>query len=330
MAFVVDGSQWSFSGWTANQIALALDVFLDRVEIVGRRLEKIWIGSDLQSRDVYDGMDLWSLVCSPDFAGHAEVVQELAAWLGRAAYYEDEDEWPEGFEDALDISIDNGKTQTNPDVAWAHHWVRSNRAVGCLAITDSGVRATKTRLGSASVHWLKSENEQRAFWRSAIDVEGDSEMTLERLAKHAFPDLYFYQDVWQGIRRFNGGYASAGAELCRYLGILNDYGEWAFTCPPPTLHPDEMPSARDGAPSNQIIEKRFSGLGITMAPENPDVYKDGNCRRAREVALGGRVLYCEWHGKLEAHQNRIHIHAPVKESSGKVVIAIFRDHLPLP
>lgn len=67
-----------------------------------------------------------------------------------------------------------------------------------------------------------------------------------------------------------------------------------------------------------------------MAPENPDVYLDNRCRRAREIAIGERTLYCEWHGKLELHQNRVHIHPPVIESNGKVIIAFFHEHLPLP
>ncbi len=81
--------------------------------------------------------------------------------------------------------------------------------------------------------------------------------------------------------------------------------------------------------TNQLVERRFRGWGLEIAPENPDVWEDGRCRRARERVLEGRTLYCEWHYKF-GHRNRAHIHPPVPESQDKLVVAIFRDHLPLP
>jgi hypothetical protein len=48
------------------------------------------------------------------------------------------------------------------------------------------------------------------------------------------------------------------------------------------------------------------------------------------LASEGRTLYCEWHYKFEPHINRAHVHPPIPESGGKMIIAIFRDHLPLP
>ena len=82
--------------------------------------------------------------------------------------------------------------------------------------------------------------------------------------------------------------------------------------------------------SNQIIGRRFKKWGFDIAPEKPNVREDGRCRRPRERVLEGRTLYCEWHYKFEGHVNRAHIHPPVSESGGKMIIAIFRDHLPLP
>ena len=67
-----------------------------------------------------------------------------------------------------------------------------------------------------------------------------------------------------------------------------------------------------------------------MAPENPDVYLDRRCREARQITIAGRTLFCEWHGKLEPHRNRVHVHPPVRESKDKLIIGIFDEHLPLP
>jgi hypothetical protein len=60
-----------------------------------------------------------------------------------------------------------------------------------------------------------------------------------------------------------------------------------------------MPENADGLPSNQIIEHRFKGFNLDVAPEKPNVYAHGESRKARETKLGTRTLYCEWHVKLE-------------------------------
>jgi hypothetical protein len=91
-----------------------------------------------------------------------------------------------------------------------------------------------------------------------------------------------------------------------------------------------MQLAPSQAPSNQIIERRFVGFNVDISPENPNVYRDPDCRRAREITIGTTKLYCEWHAKIQAHQNRIHVHAPVKESNEKFIVAIVHEHLELP
>lgn len=330
MAFVVDGSEWQFDGWTEHDIISALELLLDRVDAARVRREIVWIGQDLQSKIVRNDKDFWTMLAQPEFHAFGEVAQEIAAWLGRASFYEDEADWPDGLEQTI-VQIDNELPLDNPDVAWAHHWVRSNKAVACLGLRRTGVHLTRSDRGHANVHWVATEAGHRQFWRTAIDTEHDNENTLIRLAPHAFPDLYFAPDVWRGLSRFAGGYQAVRIDLREYLAVLDDDGAWAFTAAPPPLSRHE-PKGDDQTiqPSNQVIERRFLGLGLTMAPENPNVYGERACREAREIRVGSRTLYCEWHGKLEPHQNRIHVHAPVVESGGKVVIGIFRDHLPLP
>jgi hypothetical protein len=331
VAFVTDGMQWSFNGWHPEEIRDAIDTLLERVRVAYERDEKVWIGDDFQTRHVLGGLDLWSLF-SPvaPLALPAELGQELAAWLGRAPLYADEPNWPEGIGESL-ISVNCAEAVENNDLAWVHHSIRAGRPMACLSLRERGKCETISSQGRASVHWVNSENEHRTFWRDAIDIEGDNEAVLERFSPHAFPDLYFYNNVWRGLSRLAGGYSAIRTQLRRYLSTLDDYGAWAFTFPPPALSPDEAVTAEsDVQPSSQIIERRFHGLNLDMAPENSNVYADGQCRRAREVTLGNRTLYCEWHGKLERHRNRIHVHKPVPEADEKVVIAFFHEHLPLP
>ena len=95
--------------------------------------------------------------------------------------------------------------------------------------------------------------------------------------------------------------------------VYDDWGRWAFA-----------------AAEGRAIAARFHEKGIVVAPENPDVGRDKRCREARERTLRATTLYCEWHGKLEPDRNRVHVHGPVPASGGKMIVAIFDDHLPLP
>lgn len=331
MAFVVDGAEWCFDGWSEGKIIEAIGKLLERIWIARDRQESVWIGDDLQTKRVLGDFDLWSL-CSPDspITLPVEIVQELTAWLGPAPRYLD-DEWPDGMVETTLVEIVPGAAAENADVAWAHHHVIAGRPMACLGLTRSGLHETISSAGSAYVHWVLDETTHRAFWRSAIDIMGDNEGTLERIAPHAFPDLHFHNGVWRGLRRLAGGYLAVRSQIRRYLTVLDDHGRWAFTFPPPALSPGEAVEAEaDARPTNQVIERRFRGLNLDMAPENPNVYADNQCRAAREIAIRDRLLYCEWHCKLEPHQNRLHIHAPIDETNGRVVIAIFDKHLPLP
>jgi hypothetical protein len=331
MSFVVDSSEWVFDGWSIDQIHLALEDILQFVDQSDQREEKIWIGDDLQSRPVLGQMDLWSVVTGDGPLSHAsELAQELAAWLGRAPIYLDEESWPDDI-DQIDVSVDRRPPCANADVAWAHHWVRSGKPVACLGINRFGCFGTETPAGSAQVWWVKSEKDRLSFWRDAIVLIGDSEATLSELAPHAYPSILFASKSVSGVGRLAGGYRPNSQELRKTFEILNDDGVWAFTAPPPALRRDDH-CAQDatGAVTNRIIEARFAGLGLLAAPENPNVYRNSLTRSAREITSQGRVLYCGWHIKLEPHRNRIHVHGPVPESDDRLVVGIIHEHLPLP
>lgn len=331
MAFVVDGSEWHFDGWDHEEIKRVIDNFLERVLIARDRGEVVWIGDDFQTRSVLEDRDLWSMFSpSSPVQLSMEICQELSAWLGTAPLYLDDPSWPDGAEEAL-IQVEGEAPVESQDIAWAHHRARNGSAMACLGLKRSGPHLTTSKLGEVTLYWVQDEKTHRDFWRSAIKLEGDDESALERLSPHAYPDLYFHPDVWRGLSRLVGGYFSLRSEVQRYLATLDEFGHWVFTFPPPALRPGESagpnPTSR---PSHQIVERRFQGLKLDMAPENPSVFKDRKCREAREIKIGSKILFCEWHGKIEPHQNRMHIHPPISESGGKVVIAIIHRHLPLP
>lgn len=328
MSFVIDGSEWKFDGWTNDQISDAIDNILERLLIAEEAGQKVWIGDDFQTREMLDGADIWSL-CSPDhpIKLRPEIAYELAARLGSIMRYADE-ELPADLLDATDIGVNTGVLEENLDLAWAHHNVRAQKAVGCIGIKRRGINSTVSKFGIVNLHWVHDDLSTLQFWRAAIDVERDTAETLERLSVHAFPDLFFVPGVWAGLASFSDGYTPIRSEVRRYLSVLNDLGRWIFTSPPPSLAPDDTIVAEIGASiTNQLIIDRFSYQLVDFSPEKKSVRVRDVSRRTREVAIGDRILYCEWHGKFERHQNRVYIHPPVAESDEKVVIAVFNRHL---
>ncbi len=330
MAFVVDGSEWRFDDWSAEAIDEALGRLFERIHVARSRGERVWIGDDLQNRPVLGTLSVWEL-WSPDCPVRLpmELYQELAAALGTTNRYLDENDWPPGIEDTQ-VRIGPEPVAENPDVGWAHHNARAGRAVACLGLRRSGVFPTRSAGGAADVHWVIDEQGHREFFRAAIAVEHDNEETIQRLAPHAYPDVFFLEQAWRGLSDFKGGYAAVRRELQRHLAVYDDHGWWIFTAPPPSETEEDSRQAPGQTPDQRLIGRRFELRGLAVAPEKPDVASDRTSRQARERQLKGATLYCHWHGKIEPHINRIHIHPPVPESDEKLIVAIFHAHLPLP
>jgi hypothetical protein len=273
---------------------------------------------------------LWDLF-GPDapIESSGEVLQELAAWLGTNPFYAVEDDWPEELDDIIKIG-DDFPIQ-NTDVAWAHHHNRAKRATACFSLRRNGCVSTQISDGTATVQFVQSEKQRTAFWRDAILIEGDTAATLIKSCEKAYPNLYFHGAVISAVSQLDGGYDASRHLVRKTLATLDDHAGWIFSRPPPTLSFNEAyDTTSDERPTNQIILGRFRGVGLNVEPENPNVGLDRVCRKAREINVGGQILYCHWHVKLQPHRNRIHIHAPVPEASGRTVIAIIHEHLPLP
>lgn len=331
MAFVVDAADWKLDGKSPQEALAAIDRFLS---VLGDALDAgtpIWFGEEFNAQPVLGDEILWGLMRSDSpLPLPKEVWDELAVYLTREEFYTLDANQPQGFPGCIDIAVGEGLPTPNKDVAWAHHSVRLGRAVGCVGLWRIGVHQTTSTLDSVPLHWVGGQPSVAEFWRAAIDIEGNSLAVFERIAPRAYPKLHFFGNVLHSADDFVGGYHQNAPELKRHLSILNDVGHWAFTGAPPAEDPDDAPGADDQAPSNQLVQRRFQRQRVDIAPENPNVKQHRRCRVAREVTLSGKVLYCEWHCKLQGHQNRIHVHKPVDESDGKVVVAIFAEHLPLP
>jgi len=331
MAFVIDGSQWAFDGLSEFEVTRALETILERLATAAERGERVSVGEDLQTRHVLAELSIWSLWSADSPVKLSfELRQELSAHLMRASCYLDEQEWPDGLVDP-EVSIGGSASACNVDVAWAHHSVLNGRAIACIGWKRKGKLQTRSSAGLVEVHFVADEPSHVAFFRHAIDIERDTEESLQRFAPHAFPDLFFLDGVWRGLSHFEGGYQEVRQELRRTLAVLNDHGQWIFSAPPPALTEDDRhPGDPSLSPDRTLIKKRFKSRGLDVTPENSDVHDHKRCRTARERAIGERTLYLEWHVKLSPHINRVHIHPPCSESDNRVIIGIFHRHLPLP
>ncbi|MDZ5452322.1 hypothetical protein [Labrys sp. ZIDIC5] len=331
MVFIVNGADWDFNELTVGEAEELIDCALEFIEASSERGEEVAIGDDFQTRPMHGASTLWDLFSQTSpLPIRRELSQELAAWLNRAPCYADTEQWPNGFDDVV-ISIADAAPAANEDVAWVHYSIRAGTPAATFTLGNAGVFATTTATGSADVHFVANNTHRKQFWRDMIVLEGDNLESLLRYSSRAYPELYFVDGVIEGAGHLAGGYLASRQRVRDALATLDDWGYWVFTCPPPTIAPGEEPPPDPGAsPTNQLIERRFGGLNLNAAPENTNVRNHRASREARETVLKTRTLYCEWHVKLQLHQNRIHFHPPVPESGNKIVIGMIHEHLPLP
>lgn len=331
MAFVVDGSDWKLGGKSPAQVQAAIERFLGALGDAKDAGVPVWFGENFQADPVLGDQIIWDLMShdSP-LPLPTEIWQELTAYLSQPRHYVDDGRQPQGFPTHVDIAIDDGPTVPNRDVAWAHHATRNRRAVACIGLWRTGVFDTSSAVATERLHWVGDPRSVAEFWREGIDIEGNTLVAFERLATRAYPELHFLDNVLHHADNFVGGYHANASNLKRHLAVLNDYGHWAFTAAPPAQDPTDPPGTAGNHPPDHLVQTRFARKHVNIAPEHANVKSNRTCREAREVTLDGRLLYCEWHCKLQGHQNRIHVHRPVTESKDKLVVAIFAQHLPLP
>ncbi|QRK11766.1 hypothetical protein JQX13_17890 [Archangium violaceum] len=329
MRFVLEETSWTWDGSDRDAYIERIEQFLDRLDVARERDEPYAASSELLRQQVLGTNELSELLWNQDLPLNLppEVSQRIAALFNSLPYWDEEMDWP-----AIEVSITN-HVAMSPSTALAHKRVTEGSATACIPLpgTFRGRCEVVVDGRSAQVHFVVDEASHREFFRDAFDVERPNEAGLEALASHAYPDLFFLDGVWGELRHFEGGYARVRDSLHRLLAVLDDYGAWVFTDETGRLSPHEP--MLDNEPSkpvtDQLIQQRLIGWGFDVAPEKPNVRDDGVCRRARERVLESRTLYCEWHYKF-GYVNRVHIHPPVTESKDKLIVAIFRDHLPLP
>ncbi|HEI9811069.1 hypothetical protein [Serratia marcescens] len=332
MSFVIDADEWDFNGLTEEQFHYRIDNILERIAVARERNENVLVGNTLQSRSVFKNMDLWSFLFDPpEFEISQEIKEELTSFFNTVEYYEDNSQsWPPGFLEH-DVLSNSGE-KLGLDLSFIYFNIQDRQPFACLTFNSLDSIEAISSNKKIIIPYVRDECSHRGFWQNyALEIMRDTQENFQFLSPHAYPDIFFRDEVWGQLHDFDGGYNSVKAQLKKYLSALDSYGAWVFNTPPPLLNPqDTAIPIVEQTPSKQLIQERFQGLALNISPENPNVYEHRPSREAREIVLEGKKLYCEWHAKLELHRNRVHIHPPLQESNGKVIVAIFHRHLPLP
>lgn len=329
MHFVIEESSWAWDGENREEYIERIEQLLDRLDVALERGEDFATSTELLVQSVA-GFALVDVLWNPEgpLSLPVQVRERLTPIFNQLTCWDETEPYTE-FE-----AVIAGEEVLSPSSVLVHGLVRLGAVVACLPLPGRWSGETPVVVGeqAAMIHFVVDEPTHRRFFRSAMAAQKLDALAAEALAPHAYPDTFFLEGVWGGLRSFEGGYTRVRDSLLRFLAVFDDHGRWVFTDESGCLSPDD-PVPGDGRRvpvTNAIVQRRFIGWGLDLAPEKPNVREDGVCRRARTRSLAGEDLYCEWHYKIELHANRVHVHRPTQGSGGRAIVAIFADHLPLP
>lgn len=327
MYFLLEESSWAWDGREPEAYVERIEQLLDRLDTAHEREEEFATSTELLEQKVTGGHTLADLLWGPELAMSHDVQERITTHFGRLRFWDE----ATGYSD-FEAEI-AGKPVLSPSAVFVHGRAGEGETIACLPLpgTWRGPCVVRVADRAALVHFVTDEASHRAFFRAAIATRATGD-ALEPLAPHAFPDTCFVETVWRGVREFKGGYAHVRDDLLKFLGEFDDHAAWAYNDETGRRSRNEpIPGDAARRPvTNVLLEERFRALGLDVSRETLDVEKTARLRQQRERVVGGRLLYCEWHYKIEGHQNRVHFHAPVAESEHRPIIAIFHEHLDLP
>ena len=313
MRFVIDDGPWATGDETGEEIEAGLDSLSERLDIAFARGEETGFFEGLWGLPVVGTMTVSDLLFEHEnpFGLGRDVRTRLARQLDKLAGHT----FDEPTARFLDVNV-GVKAILSPAAGYALAAAQERKAVACLTPSTSGrtgaqpVSAGEIR---GAVHYVSGEPSHVGFFRDAIRLENAAEESFAAMSTSAFPQLRFVDGVWRGLRDLSRPYRDRRDQLIDTFSVLNDSGPAIFALG-----------------RNQRIEAEFMSRGIDISPENAETLADGTCRRARERRFRDEMLVFEWHVKLEAHQDRIHVHPGVKASENLPIVGIITRHLPLP
>jgi hypothetical protein len=307
--FVIDDAPWAPDDVLPASLAEGLEGLLERLRIAKERSEPVYAYADLFQHRLVGDHTLNALLYD-DAANPYRLPKDLRRQL--QLRIDKTPSFDEGQLTAVDADI-AGERCTSPAAVLAFQRVLVNKATACLTPAcsrRSGSLSVRVDADVALVHYVSDEAQHVAFFRDAVEVENADEGGFSTQAPHAFPDLVITDNLWRGLRDLSQPYRARRAELARLLGALSDHGARIFAMP-----------QRDW-------ESQFASRGVHISGESSNDMKPP-CRKHREREYGGETLVFEWHIKIEAHVDRIHVHPGTQRSNYRVIVGIITRHLPM-
>lgn len=302
--FFIDEDGFAFRDELPQRLQQTLETFLDVLDAVEQTgevfaWEAIW---DIESSS---GRTLTGLLFESDDIDR-DVRRLLAVRLARLKNY------AEALNPSLTSTCDGQVTGISPGISLCARSRRKGQVAGCVTTDQSGrhgnVEVTDGVAAPVSALFLAEVGQVREFWRSVLEIEWALVSDLHEAAGWAYPQLEFAAGVWSQIRRFAGP-----AETARRLLLMNLTG----------LHEHAVTVWQQEVQPHLIAARMKALAGVDCSMDSPNTHGNSSAMREREVVFGGRTLLCEWHAKLERHQNRVHF----RVQDGRVYVGIFVDHL---
>jgi hypothetical protein len=311
MRFVIDESSWDFSRSPIKEVIDSLEQLAELLEVMHEYAEALMMSTSLYA-DMPDARSILFNEPGNVLANDRDLRLRLIRQLDRASYWDNDSlqaPWPEP------ITVGSRSVQLGPSIAWAHLRRSQGNATACLPLSIADIRGCQSVEVDDRVLpvWFVVDTvDRRSFFRDLIAVENLDEDGFEQIASSAFPDLCFVPGVWSGLRSFSRNFRSMREEILHHLAILSDHGRRIFQGPRDRIHAE------------------FGAYGVEISPENGKVLSNKDCMKARTRDFAGKSLEFIWHTKLQRHIDRIHVHEGNDDSSGRIIVGIFRDHLPGP
>lgn len=315
--FVLDESSWQTTSTCADLLPAAVEALVHRMEIAAERAELVSRHSGFYETDLGHALKLFSVLFELDcpLKLDRDLGERLRLALDRTG----------SFDDAELSSYDAffaGSLRLAPGVAWAHARHGQRHAVAVLPLQlDFGVRgqlAVSVEGTIWQLHFVTSDEEHLEFFRNVFKIETTPSSSFEEVARSAFPELSWADDVWSGLNDFSKPYRDIRADLVDHLSVLNDHAATLFS---------ELLAA-----SADEIGKRLKALGAEASDENGETKKYAPSRRDHTRRFEGVEITFWWHTKIQPHVDRIYFTYQSRgvRSGGRIVVGIFKDHCDLP
>jgi hypothetical protein len=127
-----------------------------------------------------------------------------------------------------------------------------------------------------------------------------------------FDNIYFAKELHKEIKNFANKFETVRDALVNIFITVNDEWEKLWN---------------KYSKDHKMLEKAVKAKTKKIYGLSRDQKLTAGEKRARTVTIDGKDYYCEWHFKIEGHQDRVYFCPFEKMPNSKILIGIFHKHL---